>query len=227
MNHESLPESRRNFIGRGLSSGLLLPATALASTVSTPTPQNSSAGKHLAGFFNVRDFGAIGDGIHLETKSLQATLNACAARGGGVLYFPPGRYLSGTIFLKSNITLILEAGATLLGSTSLSDYPMVRPSSVRTYTDSYVRHSLLFGEGLDRVTITGRGTIDGQGSPFREPEPKRPYIIRLISCSHVEVSGIRIENSPMWVQHYLECSHLLLHDLTIRSICNLIRRHRY
>jgi hypothetical protein len=220
MNHENLPESRRKFIRMGLTSGLLLPATALAAREATPAGQNSSSQTRVTGFINVREFGAIGDGIHLETKSLQAAINACAARGGGVVYFPPGRYLSGTIFLKSKITLTLEAGATLLGSTSLSDYPAVRPSSVRTYTDSYVRHSLLFGEGLDRVTITGRGTINGQGAPFRDPEPKRPYIIRLISCSNVEVSGIRLEDSPMWVQHYLECSHLLLRDLTIRSICN-------
>lgn len=205
---DMLHGSRRKFIGHGLTGGLLLSATALAE------PE-----KRAVNVLNVLDFGAAANGTQLDTKKIQSAVDACPSPGG-VLYFPPGTYLSGTIFLKSNICLVLELGATLLASADLKDYPSVRPASVRSYTDNYVRHSLLYGEALDHITITGGGTIDGQGAMFQGQYPKRPYIIRLIKCTNVEVSGIHLMNSPMWVQHYLECSHVYLHGLTVHSVCN-------
>src|ERR1022692_1093199 len=132
FNEHMFHDSRRKFISRGLASGILLPATTLAQ------PAKRSA----VNAFNVRDFGASANGIHSDTKAIQSAVDACAAAQGGVVYFAPGKYLSGTIFLKSNVCLVLEVGATLLGSPALEDYPSVRPASVRTYTDYYVRHSL-------------------------------------------------------------------------------------
>jgi hypothetical protein len=215
----ALSNSRRGFLRKGIAGGLLFPAADLVAQSPKPSLPATS-GKLGRGSFDVREFGASGNGVRLETKSLQAAIDACAASGGGTVHFPSGKYLSGTIFMKSNVTLALEAGATLLGSTNLDDYPSVRPSTVRSYTDYYVRNSLIFGEGLERIAITGLGTIDGQGMTFREPYPKRPYIIRFINCHQVEVSELHIQDSPMWVQHYLECSHVNLHNLTVRSLSN-------
>jgi polygalacturonase len=110
--------------------------------------------------FPVREFGALGDEARLDTKSIQAAVNACAAVGGGNVYFAPGAYLSGTIFLKNGVALYLEAGATLLGSKRLEDYP-VTISKIRSFTDTYTDKSLIYGEGLSNIGILGRGVIDG------------------------------------------------------------------
>lgn len=188
----------------------MLPGAALAS---------GSAKQAVPGLFSVRDFGATGGGRQPDTKALQAAIDACATAGGGVVYLPPGKYLSGTIFLKSNISLVLETAAVLLGSANQSDYPSVQPG-LRSYTDVYVHQSLLYGENLDHVAILGHGTIDGQGAQFPGPYRTRPYIIRMVNCTNVEVAGIHLKDSPMWVQHYLACSDVHLHGLTVRSVCN-------
>jgi hypothetical protein len=171
------------------------------------------------GILNVRDFGAAGDGSRLETKALQAAIDACAAGGGGTVYFPPGRYLSGGLILKSHVHLYLESGATLLGSTNLEDYPITRPQ-IRSYTDNYTERSLIFGEGLEDVGLHGRGTIDGQGSAFKGPYKVRPYLIRLVSCRRVAVTDLTIRDSPMWVQHYLACEDVVIRGITVHSFVN-------
>jgi len=188
----------------------MLPGAALAS---------DSAKQAVPGLFSVRDFGATGGGRQPDTKALQAAIDACASSGGGVVYLPEGRYLCGTIFLKSNISLVLATGSLLLGSANQADYPSVQPG-LRSYTDVYVHQSLLYGENLDHVAILGNGTIDGQGAYFPGAYRTRPYIIRLVNCTNVEVSGVHLKDSPMWVQHYLACSDVHLHGLTVRSVCN-------
>ena len=74
------------------------------------------------GVFSVRDYGAVGDGKALDTAAINKALEACAAAGGGQVRLPPGRYLSGTVHLKSNVVLFLDAGATLVGSPDLDQY---------------------------------------------------------------------------------------------------------
>lgn len=132
---------------------------------------------------------------------------------------PPGRYLSGTLFLKSNVTLHLSAGATLLGSPNLADYP-VTVSKIRSYTDNYTDKSLLYGEDLENVAIEGAGTLDGQGKSFSGPYMVRPYMLRLISCRRVAVNNVAFKNSPMWVQHYLACDDVAIRGITVHSRVN-------
>ena len=102
--------------------------------------------------FNILDYGAKGDGSTLNTKSNQSAVNACAKGGVGIIYFPVGKYLSGTLFLKSYITLNLDEGAVLVGSKNLNDYP-VTVSNVLSYTDCYTDKSLLLGEGLEHIAL--------------------------------------------------------------------------
>jgi polygalacturonase len=168
---------------------------------------------------NVREFGARGDGQTLDTIALQKAIDAGAASGGGTVYFPPGRYLSGTLFLKSCVTIELEAGATLLGSRRLEDYPSTVPSN-RSYTDNYTERSLLYGEQLDHVTLQGRGEINGQGASFQGSYKVRPYLIRMVGCRDVLVRDLTLRDSPMWVQHYLACDGVRLEGLTVVSRCN-------
>ena len=157
--------------------------------------------------FNITDFGAVSDGTTKDTQSIQKAIDAANEAGGGTVYFPAGTYLSGTLVLKDHVTLHLEGGSTLLGSTDLADFPST-PPRFRSYTEKYVHQSLLFGEDLVNITIEGRGTIDGQGTIYRELNRQfreRPYLIRLVSCRNVHVRDITLQNSPFWVQHYLAC----------------------
>jgi polygalacturonase len=196
--------------------------TAIRRAAATPAqagPPSASVTNAHSGVFNVREFGARGDGATLDTAALQKAIDACAGIGGGTVYFPPGRYLSGTLFLKSRVTVELEAGATLLGSRRLEDYPPTIPA-LRSYTDTYTEQSLIYGEGLEHVTLQGRGEIDGQGAAFPGKYKVRPYLVRLVGCRDVLVRDVTLRDSPMWVQHYLTCDDVRIEGITVRSQCN-------
>ena len=169
--------------------------------------------------YDVRDYGAKPDGKTMCTKSIQKAIDVCAKQGGGTVYFPTGTFLSGTIYMKSSVTLRLDTGSTLLGSTNLKDYPPT-VQAFRSYTDNYTDKSLIYGEKLQRIAITGSGTIDGQGAAFKGPYKVRPYMIRIIQCQNVLVKDVTIRNSPMWVQHYLACDDVRIDRITVRSRVN-------
>jgi len=169
--------------------------------------------------YDVRDYGAKPDGKTLCTTSIQKAIDACSQSGGGTVYLPPGTFLSGTIYFKSGVTLKLAAGSTLLGSTDLKDYPPT-VQAFRSYTDNYTDKSLIYGENVERIAITGRGTIDGQGASFEGPYKVRPYMIRFIQCRDVTVKDVTIKDSPMWVQHFLACDDVRITGITVRSLVN-------
>jgi len=169
---------------------------------------------------NVRSLGARGDGTTLDTKAIQAAIDQCAKAGGGTVCLPPGRYLSGTIFLKSGVTVRITTGAVLMGSPRLEDYPSTIPA-VRSYTDKYTDRSLIYGEDLDQVTLEGGGTVDGQGGLFKKGGYMvRPYLIRLVNCRDVTARELTLKDSPMWVQQYLACDRVMLERLKVFSKCN-------
>jgi polygalacturonase len=118
-------------------------------------------------YFNVRTYGAVGDGHHLDSPAVNAAIDATAAAGGGTVLFPAGTYLCGSIHLKSNIHLLLDAGATILGAPQeLNAYDETEPWSNNPYQDGghcYFHNSLIWGENLTNVSITGQGEINGGG----------------------------------------------------------------
>jgi hypothetical protein len=195
---------RRNF----LTGALALGGSGIAARAAEAKPH--------AGFFDVTAHGAAGDGQHLNTRALQAAIDACAAGGGGTVYFPPGRYLSGTLSLKSHVTLHLEAGATLAGSPSLPDYPSMIPK-LRSYGDIYTERSLLYAEKLENIAIQGRGSIDGQGAAFHGAHKLRPFLIRLVECSGVSIRDVRLRDAAMWVLHMVACDDVAIDGATIHS----------
>ena len=175
--------------------------------------------------YNVSDHGATGDGKTLDTKAIQEAIDQCAKEGGKV-YLPSGIYLSGSLRLKSNVTIEISGGATLLGSTNIKDYEE-NIAKIRSYNDSFLRHSLLYAEDVQNITITGRGVIDGQGGAFEVTTKKkpdryknRPYIIRFINCKNVLVENIRMQNSAMWMQHYLACNGVVIRGIQVFNHCN-------
>jgi len=219
-------------------------AMLLSIAIVLPLAFNLSEGYCRCGpSHDVRQYGATGDGQTLDTAAIQAAIDACAEENGGTVYFPAGRYLSGTIRLRSHVTLQLATGAVLLGSPRVEDYPVIQ-TTVVSWTDRYCCRALIWGEGLEDIAIVGRGTIDGQGTHFRgnhpsaqeldtilqswqsahryRPKPRyvnRPYVIRLITCRDIRVEGITLRNSPMWMQHYLNCDGLVVRGITVYNHC--------
>ena len=169
--------------------------------------------------YDVRSFGAVGDGKTLDTKAIQVAIDACAEADGGTVILAGGRLLSGTIVLKSNVNLQIVSGTVLLGSKDLQQYP-VKVAAFRSYTDNYTDKSLIYAEKQKNISITGWGTIDGQGAHFKGPYKVRPYMIRIIECQNVTVRDVTILNSPMWVQHYLACENVLIDGITVNSLVN-------
>lgn len=168
---------------------------------------------------SVREDGAAGDGKTLDTTAIQKAIDGCAESGGGYVFFPPGEYLTGTLELRKKVRLSLAPGATILGSKNLDDYPK-HEASFRSYTDNYTERCLIRAERVSDVGIVGAGAIDGQGAAFSGGYKLRPYLLRFVECAGVTVSGVRLLNSPMWVQHYLACDDVYLTGVTVRSRVN-------
>ena len=117
--------------------------------------------------FNVRDFGAAGDGRNLDSPAVNKAIDAAVASGGGTVLIPAGTYLCGSLHLRSNIHLVIDAGATILGAPqNLNAYDETEPFPGIAYQDGghcYFHNSLIWGENLTNVFITGNGMINGGG----------------------------------------------------------------
>ena len=114
--------------------------------------------------FNVRDYGAVGDGTTLDTIAINAAIETCANQSGGIVYFPPGIYLSGSLHLKTNVTLYVDSEAVLRGTRDMTKYDPREYNPWAKYQDSsqsYCHRSLIWGENLSNVGILGSGIIDG------------------------------------------------------------------
>ena len=189
--------------------------------------------------FNVKHYGARGDGRKKETASIKRTIDLCAKEGGGTVYFPPGKYLTGTVILKSHVTLQLEAGATLLGSEDPSDYLMIDDPWDKT---NKILGPLIYADHAENITLTGRGAIDGQGQvwwkrhwlafprkgaarPLDTPPPgrtnkvedDRPRLIRLINSRDIVIEKLNLTNSGSWTINPLFCEFVRVDGVTIQN----------
>lgn len=150
-------------------------------------------------FFNIKEYGAKGDGNTIDTKAIDKTIEVAAQQGGGTVYFPAGTYLSYTIYLKNNICLYLDQGALLLAadSTAGGKYDEAEPNAFDQYQDyghSHWHNSLIVGENLQNISITGPGIINGQGL-LRFASAKRPWgnkAIGLKNCRNVILKDFTI-----------------------------------
>ncbi len=173
----------------------------------------------------ITNFGAVSDTSILSTVAIQAAIDQCTVSGGKVI-IPAGNYKIGTIYLKNNVTIYLEKGATLFGSTHLNDYPENLPEYT-FFRKGIVKRALIYAEKLTNIAIEGEGTIDGQGAKFWVPEGSkvdsytvRPYLIWMIQCTNVRTEGIKLRNSALWMQHYLACNNLYIHNIDVFNHCN-------
>lgn len=182
-----------------------------------------AAGNAPRGVYDPFDFGAKGDGIALDTKSIQAAIEKCHEDGGGKVYLHNGVFVSGTLYMKSNVTLYIEGGATLRGSDKTEDFPVI-PSKYPSYTGDMVTNKMLiYGEDLRNITICGRGTIDGRGDdwiegPYGSPSfSLRPRILHFRACENIRVRDVTLYNSASWVQSYQSCRDILIDGITVDS----------
>eukprot|EP01129_Flabellula_baltica_P010741 TRINITY_DN4574_c0_g1_i1.p1 TRINITY_DN4574_c0_g1~~TRINITY_DN4574_c0_g1_i1.p1 ORF type:complete len:392 (+),score=59.60 TRINITY_DN4574_c0_g1_i1:16-1191(+) len=168
--------------------------------------------------FNVLDFGAKGDGTTLDSKAIRETVNAIEQHGGGVLLFPSGyRFLTGAFNLTSHTVLLVQSGAEIQGSPNFDDYPLIyKPLPSYPYHWKYntiPRFSgLIHGSGLENVTITGGGIINGEGQHWwRAKTPFSPSpMVQLMYSQDIVVKDITFKNAPFWTFHLYTCRDVLV-----------------
>lgn len=161
--------------------------------------------------FDVKNFGAVGDGTSTNTLAIQSAINAAGASGGGTVIVPKGIYLSGPIQLSNHINLKVEVGSTLR-MLPLSNYP-----GGTTNPQSFIN-----GDKLHDVMISGHGSIDGQGAPWwpfaKIPGARRPRMIALSSCDRLLIENITLSNSPMFhIAIGGKSSNVTVRGVTIRA----------
>jgi polygalacturonase len=185
----------------------------------------AGTGTTIAREHNILDFGAKADTAFLSTKAIQQAIEKCSLEGGKVV-IPRGNFKTGTIYLKSNVTLRLENGATIYGSKHLNDYPENSPDFVY-FRKGILKRALFYAENCANIAIEGEGTIDGQGAAFWIPEgvkvesySVRPYIFWMIQCSDIRAEGIKLRNSAFWMQHYIACDNLYIRNIDVFNHSN-------
>ena len=199
------------------------------SNISLPLALRTSAREPVV---SVLDFGAVGDGTTLNTKALQAAIDACPK--GGIVRIPAGVFLSGALFLKSDMTLEVAAGGVLKGTANPADYaPFIRNRFEGWELETYA--SLLNAGTLDRsgpanvrhLSIRGAGTISGGGRALSDavraalPGVKglrsRGRLLCTMNADGVELAGLTIEESPSWTLHFIYSDNITCRGLTLRS----------
>ena len=169
--------------------------------------------------YNVVDFGAVNDTTVLSTAAIQRAIDDCSKAGGGRVVVPAGIYKIGTLVMRSHVNLHLEQGATLYGSTRLEDYRPLKTDyvSLRTQTATV---QLIYAYGVEDVTISGYGTIDGRGRAFKklswnDEGITRPHLLRFIQSRDIRIENITLRNSACWMQHYLACDRLQISGIKV------------
>jgi hypothetical protein len=176
--------------------------------------------------YNASMFGVKSNGTTQNTNSIQKGIDYISANGGGRLVFYVGRYLTGTIYLKSNVTIQLEEGAILVGSVNPLDYEQ-----------NFNWTALIFALDQQNIGITGKGVIDGQGfivannlvdlihkgvisDPLKYDRPgegKRPQNIYFRRCSNIVIRGIMLKDPGSWNQQYDQCKNVVIDAITVDS----------
>ena len=164
--------------------------------------------------YAIPDFGAKPDGQTLCTEAIQTAIDRCAERGGGTVYFPPGQWLTGTVYLANHVTIELENGCTVLGTADKSQYGSSRQSK-ENQGEPYSAWAIFAGKGLRSIAIRGEGMIDGQGENFKYKNGPRPKSLYFEDCHDVLIEGVRLRNAGSWMQHYRNCDRVTIRDITV------------
>ena len=181
--------------------------------------------------FVITDHGAVGDSRTINTKAIQKAIDLCASKGGGTLVIPAGTFVSGSIFLKQGVNLLIEKGGVLKGSTDTNDYPWI-DTRIAGFEMKWPA-ALVNADGLSGLQIAGEGTIDGSGERWwREywdarrkekddidPHFKigRPRLVHIIRSTNVVVRDLLFKDSAFWNLQLTYCDGVKVHHLTVRA----------
>lgn len=182
--------------------------------------------ENLGQKYVITDYGVINDSTVLQTEKIQAVIDK-ASKEGGVVVIPKGTYLSGSLFFKPKTHLYLEEGAVLKGSDDISNFPIVE-TRIEGQTLKYFA-ALINADKVDGFTISGKGTINGNGLRFwksfwlrRAVIPKctnmdelRPRLLYISNCNDIHLTGVHLINSPFWTTHLYRCNRVRLTNLHI------------
>lgn len=210
-------------------------ASVLASRAAESSPHPMGKGQAVGGssselstgtanstakVFNIRDYGAVGDGKTLDTAAIQKALDECGKAGGGTVVLPAGTYLSKPIFLRNHLVLQLDEGAILKATDEPADF--ADPNEDKGVV------AFVNGKNLTNITIDGKGTIDGSGErwwpPVKEakkigqPEPRRrPRMIVLSKCKGIRIQRVTLQNSPSFHLVPADSEDVVIEGVTIRA----------
>jgi hypothetical protein len=169
---------------------------------------------------DVKAFGAKGDGVVLETAAIQRAIDKAFENGGGVITVPPGKYIVGTLILKDNIELHLQSGAEIFGSPNIADYKEVIQKYESRTNGLYARYFVVFAEGAKNISITGAGSINGNGwKNFLKGDTQnlRPFLLRLVDCDNVIIRDVHLLESANWTLHLLGCRDVNVDGVVIEN----------
>ena len=218
-----------------VSLAVLVPLSVLGTDVKDSSPKPPDLSKNgertKKGNYDIRTFGAIGDGKTLNTKAIQAAIDACHDQGGGNVVIASGTYLSGTIHLKSNVYLFLAPDGVLLGSVdTIKDYEKGYPCLYRG--NEYLGRAFVFAKGQNNIGILGTGKIDGNSAQFKklskeaqkqliEPgsnRPERPMMIKFLECSDIHIENVKLHDSLAWTTCFLYCEKIWIRGVDILDL---------
>jgi len=222
--------SRRKWLGLASATTVaaagsgLLGVSARADNVAVGTDKNNGTRT-----YNIRDFGAKGDGTTVDTAALQAAIDACHKDQGGTVLVPAGTFVIGTTELKSNVTLHIAAQGILLGSDHGKDY--FAADAIPLHGDSTLEDGntgLLFAVNAENITVEGPGMIDGHGSRFHgpnrgDPSPAgisgshRPYHLMFYQCKHLRIRDIFLKDCAFHSMRIVQCSYAWFSGIHLRS----------
>lgn len=161
---------------------------------------------------DVTSYHAVGDGITMNTINLQKAIDDCSASGGGEVYFPAGKFVTGGLYLRSNVTIRLSKNAVILGSTNREI----------DYGNNPDERALFYASKIENIAIVGEGEINGRGEAFRlgDNAGGRPLIIKVRDCKKIRVEGIHAKNSAFWTMGFFQCENIMIDRVNIYSHAN-------
>ena len=166
-----------------------------------------AAGKDLL----VTDFGALGDGRKVDTRPIQAALDAAGESGGGVVRIPAGTYLTGSLMMRSHVCLHLDEGATLTGTANAADYPLV--TARWEGVDAPCHRALIWGDKVEDVSVEGAGVIIGNAAMGALRSPRGVPVVEFLHGHGIRVEGLTLQSTHMWTLHPEFCE-----DVTVKAV---------
>lgn len=179
--------------------------------------------------YSITDFGVERDSSLVQTKAIQSVIDLAAEKGGGVIVIPKGVFLTGALFFKQNTHLYLNQGAIIKGSDDISNFPVLK-TRIEGESVKYFP-AIINVDGIDGFTLTGKGTINGNGLRYwkafwlrrawnpdcTNKDEMRPRLLYVSNSKNIQISGVHLKDSPFWTTHFYKCENVKLLNLKITS----------